>query len=540
MNVKAILVDDEVNILKNLKVVIPWTEMNVDVVGTAKNGQEALELVKEELPDLILCDIRMPVMDGMEFIGELRKQGFDSEVLMLTGYQEFEYARVALQNGVRDYILKPINYEELETTIRNVVEIIRSRKLEKTMAERRWGRVISLAYEKMMFDIIMGFSSGNSGYFMIDEEYQVDQLVYAVLLVDLDGYAQRTVSWSDNERKLWNFAVRNVLQEAITDDWLKYAVLQTREGEWCVLLQFDKSRYHAAKTEVEGWATTIQQVVKQHVKMTVSLAWDAGPVMMNDLAKTYKRLQRVLVQHPDVEQIVKVDASLKDRQVAMVSEWQLVEDILSGMKQNDKLKIEQGLQSLHSSLQQMAEQSIVRAEQFLHYMVIHLLREMRELELLTKEEEEHVWSKLQYALSIKELLAVITALLNQTKEHAMNKKSSEMLMISAKDYIQRNLGSDIGIDEIADYLGISCSYFSLLFKNNFGETFVEYVTKQRMEIAKSMLSVTDKSISQIGSLVGYVERRYFSKVFQKYTGMTPSEYREREVNVQDSPVVSLD
>lgn len=540
MNIKALLVDDEVNILKNLTIVIPWEEIQVELVGTARNGVEALEMVKEHNPDLILSDIRMPVMDGLEFLRELRKLGNTSEVLMLTGYQEFEYARVALQNRVRDYILKPINYDELEATLRRVADNIRSTRKEKKMEERRIGKMISLAYEKMMFDVIMGFSSANSGYFLIDDDIHVDQLVYTMLLIDLDGYAQRTVTWTENERKLWNFAVRNVLQDALQEDWVKYAVHQTREGEWCLVLQFYKDQYDVKEDAVAKWADAIQRAVKQHVKMTVSVAWDSSPIPLSGLSSTYKRLQRMLLQHPSIEQHVSVKESATEQQIDMGSEWQLVEEIVSGMKQNDRGKVDQGLHDLLKHLMAMSEHSIVRAEKFLHYIIIHLLREMRELELLNKQEEETVWNKLQYTVSLKDLLAVITDLLNQTKEHAMNKKSSEMLMISAKDYIHRNLGSDIGKDEISDYLGISSSYFSLLFKNHFGETFVEYVTKQRMELAKSMLAVTDKSITQIGHVVGYTERRYFSKVFQKYTGMAPSEYRERELMQQTKDESKLD
>ncbi|UHA72846.1 response regulator transcription factor [Paenibacillus sp. 481] len=532
MNVKALLIDDEVHILNNLKIVLPWEEMQIDIVGTARNGAEGLDFVRQHEPDIILCDIRMPVMDGMEFLRQARKMGCESEILMLTGYQEFEYARIALQHGVRDYISKPINYEELEDTVRKVADIVRSRKLEKTMAERRWGKVISLAYEKMMFDVLMGFTSGNSSYFVVDDDHQADQLVYSLLLIDLDGYAQRTVTWSENERRLWNFAVRNVLQDAINNDWLKYAVLQMREGEWCILLQFYKDRFTVSAQDVSAWAAAIQQAVREHVKLTVSVAWDIGPIPMTSLSHTYKRLQRVLLLHADNEQLVPVDESSTARQAASVSQWHLVEEIVSGMKQNDKTKVERGLQELQASLLHISEQSLVRAEKFLHYVIIHLLREMRELELLSTAEEEAMWDKLQHSVSVKDLVNVISQLVHHTKEHALNKKSSELLMISARDYIQRNLGSDIGIDEIADYLGISCSYFSLLFKNHFGETFVEYVTKQRMELAKSLLTMTDKSVTQIGNMVGYSERRYFTKVFQKYAGMTPSEFREKHAPIE--------
>src|SRR5690606_28838419 len=108
-------------------------------------------------------------------------------------------------------------------------------------------------------------------------------------------------------------------------------------------------------------------------------------------------------------------------------------------------------------------------------------------------------------------------------ETLSRKKTGDVLMHAAKDYIQRNLSRDLGIDELADHLGISASYFSLLFKQHYGSTFVEYLTAERMEIAKSMLLLTDKSVTEIGRSVGYAERRYFSKVFQKCTGEIPSE-----------------
>ncbi|WP_052476090.1 helix-turn-helix transcriptional regulator [Cohnella kolymensis] len=100
-------------------------------------------------------------------------------------------------------------------------------------------------------------------------------------------------------------------------------------------------------------------------------------------------------------------------------------------------------------------------------------------------------------------------------------------MLSTKDYIERNLAAELSIDALADYLGISGSYFSLLFKQHFGETFVEYVTKQRIEMAKSLLALSYKTVTEIGQMVGYAERRYFTRVFSKYTGMLPSEFRER-------------
>ncbi|HEX7056178.1 MAG TPA: AraC family transcriptional regulator, partial [Bacilli bacterium] len=176
-------------------------------------------------------------------------------------------------------------------------------------------------------------------------------------------------------------------------------------------------------------------------------------------------------------------------------------------------------------LMAISETSLTRVEQILHFLVIHLLREMRELDIVNMQEEEKLWDELRHTVGTKDLIAIINRLIDQCLAVVMNKKTGEILMMNAKDYIDRNLSSDLGIEELADYLKISCSYFSMLFKMHFGETFVEYITRQRMETAKSLLKMTDKSIAQIGKMCGYSERRYFTKVFQKYTGIPPSEFR---------------
>ncbi|WHX47501.1 response regulator [Paenibacillus woosongensis] len=526
MDIKALLIDDEPLILNHLKNAIPWNEMQIELVGTARNGVKGLELVMEFEPDIILCDIRMPLMDGLEFLREIRRLGYETEVIMLTGYQEFEYARLALQHGVKDYILKPINYTELEAAIGKLADEVRSRRSEKRCAERQLQRMIGLANEKMMFDVLMGFAADVPRWGL--EEERGRELQYALFLVDLDDYAQRTVSWTEQERKLWNFAVRNVLQEAIPGQKPHYTVVQMRQGEWCVLLQFERSGNAASSPQMQEWAREIQRAVKDHIKLTVSLAWEQGPLEIGGLSQTYMKLQRGLMLQAGHEQLLPMTEDALARDAAAVSEWQLVEEITSGLKMYDKSKVEQGLGQLKANLPHISERSALGIEKFLQYSIIHLLREMRELDFMNSREEGKMWQHLQHSQNVKDLLNVISELESHIRELEINKKSSELLMISAGEYIQRNLSTDIGVDDIANHLNISSSYFSHLFKNHYGETFVEHLRKQRMELAKTMLRLTSRSVTEIGALVGYSDRRYFSKVFQRYTGVTPTEYREQE------------
>ncbi|WP_309121705.1 response regulator [Paenibacillus sp.] len=517
MRLKVMLVDDELPILQNLRMVLPWDEMRLDIVATARNGAEALEALKTHRPDIALCDIRMPVLDGMAFLAEARAlpEGAACDVLMLTGYQEFEYARAALKHGVKDYILKPIDYELLERTVRNVANGIRAERAEHSKREKQWDRVAQLAYEKVLYDVLMGFPPEGALRVLADEDGWAEHTAYVVMLVDVDHYSRLSVQWDEKERKLWNFAVGNVLQEALQPFAIKYVSLHAREGEWCVLVERGPDAYDAA--EAIRWMEAAQSAVMANVKLSVSVGVFPRPVEVAEVAETYKQLQRSFLQHAGTSRLLAVSETLAERPETEGAWWTMLDCLVSGVRQQDRARIDQALGRL---------QRAALPESVLHYVVIHLLREMREMDVMSQTEEEAVWKKLQHTVSLKDVMESIVQLVDHAMERALNKKSSELLMMSAKDYIDRRLASDLGVEEVADHLGISCSYFSLLFKNHFGETFVEYVTKQRMELAKSLLLMTDKSVAKIGALSGYAERRYFTKVFQRHTGMTPSEFRE--------------
>ncbi|WP_409341573.1 response regulator [Paenibacillus sp. MBLB4367] len=523
---KALLVDDEINILRNLQKVIPWEEIGFEIVGLAGNGVKALEMAEAHQPDLVLSDIRMPVMDGITFVQKLRELNGECECVMLTGYQDFEYARSVMRFGVKEYMLKPIDYEELEQVVRKTAAAIRTKRQEAKSEARKWGSVVSLAYEKILYDFLMDYTSVAAHPLLAAEELQLEELEYALLLVDLDRYSQLSVGWSEKERKLWNFAIRNVLQEALEDEKKKYAVLQMREGEWCLLIEHPASDAAFGGGQALRWAEQVREAVKQNVKLGVCVGINPRLVAAGQLSAAYKSVQRAVSLAPGEGLLMAADDELGVSKEPVDFLWNLVERMVSGLKQCDRSHTEEALQKLNQHLKTIPDASLLRVQQILHFLVLHLLREMREMDVLSQAEEESIWGKLGRCVGSKDLLVVMNELINQCLQVVVGKKSSVVLMISAKDYIDKRLSADLGIEEVADYLGISSSYFSLLFKQHYGITFVEYVTKLRMETAKSLLVMSDRSVAQIGEAVGYLERRYFTKVFQKYTGMTPSEYRE--------------
>lgn len=530
MKVKALLVDDEANILKNLKAVIPWETMDIEVVGTARNGEQALEIAKQERPKIILCDIRMPVMDGIRFLEELRKFDSEAEVIMMTGYQDFSYVRSVIRYEVKDYILKPIDYEELSHTVERLANGVRERSVEQQSMQREWRRVFHLAYEKVLYDLLVDLGGGSSRTILQMHEAEAEGLTFAMMLVDVADYSKKEHTWEEKERKLWNFAVQNILQESLASLSLHHSVLQVRSGEWCVLIErrpsdsFDRS-------QILEWAELLRSSVESYLKLGIRVALDPAPVPIERLARAHKGLQRLLnLTSSTAVGIIVPEKNRGSQDSSSQMLWNWIEEMVSGLKRCDRRRTETALRELNDSFRRLPETSSDRAEPILHYLCLHLFREMRAMDVLSREEETAIWERIDRNPGIRDTLAVINKLVDQSLESVMKKKTSDVLMLSARDYIERSLSTDLSIDTLADYLGISGSYFSLLFKQHFGETFVEYVTRQRMEMAKSLLALSDKSVTQVGQMVGYAERRYFTRVFSKYAGMLPSEFRDKHQN----------
>ncbi|MEK8129594.1 response regulator [Paenibacillus filicis] len=525
MLLRALIVDDEPLIVENLQNVIPWSAYQITVVGTADNGAAALELTQQLQPDLILCDIRMPRMDGLTFLEQLHCLGMDCSVIMLTGFQEFDYARRAVKFGAKDFVLKPINYEELKSVVTRVAEQIRERKQEHRQQEEKWKHYSHVVYEKLMNDVLMDYTKVFMQPLLPGDEAADDQPAYVLLLADLDRYAYLSRSWSENERKLYNFAVRNVLQVALLTFGLEYNVLQTREGEWCVLIRMTGDTVLREGSAAE-WAQELIGAVAQNVKVTVSLAVCPELVPVSSLAGTYKKLQRELHFKSGSEQVLVLDGEVRADHFNP-SVWALAEELVTGVKLYDRSRLERAYELLARELRAISEHSLTKANQILHFLILHILRELKEIQRVTEAEEDKVWSGLDHCLSAKDLMDTLEHLIEQGLADSGSRRSGKEVISMAEAYIRKHLGGELGIEEVADHLGLSSSHFSVLFKQHAGVTFLEHVTRLRIDWAKSLLAGSEHSITRVSNMVGYMDRRYFNKVFTRLESMSPAEYREK-------------
>lgn len=531
MRDKVLLVDDEAHITRNLEKVIPWDMLGLAVAGVAKNGAEAMSFLERETVQLLLCDIRMPVMDGLELVRQIREKELPCDIIMLSGYQDFAYTRAAIQYGVNDYVLKPIPYDELTGVIARVMAGQRSKQKQLQEEQLKLGRMIDLASEKILYDILMDYSDFTVSHWLFTEDEQQLKLQQFIMIVlDLDVSSEKTKDWrdwSDKERKLWNFAVCNVLRDKLQHHRLRHAVIQMRDGEWCVLIETETDRAFDEE-EIREWADMLLGAVKSHIKLSLNAGIYRHYVGMEKLSEALRLVQLGIQLTPVQDSITLYPSEQQPSSDSDQAFWVMAEGLIGAVKRGDTSAIRVMAEHISSQLRLMNDQNSAKVKPLLHFFVLHLMREMKEMALFTREQEELLWRRLDRRFGIKDLLAFIGQVTDAVAERSVDKrKQSEHSMLEARAFLDRNLYRDLSVEEAASHVGLSTSYFSLLFKQTYGVTFIEYVTRQRMERAKELLADSQRSVAQIAKELGYAERRYFTKVFMKYTGDNPTDYRSK-------------
>jgi len=515
MRLKALLVDDEINILRNLQQVLPWEAYDVEIVGFAKNGVQALEMVHEHSPHIIFCDIRMPIMDGIEFLQHLRVENEEIEVIMLTGYQEFEYARSVLQYRVLDYILKPIDYDALERLFIKVITTIRAQLTQNEQQDKEKELVKDIAYEKVLLDLIYGFYN-EADIEKWDATFGLSQHRYMLLLLE---------SLQDHV-KLANIEEICVLMTEFTHTQLASEVvcymIQVETGTWGIVLASD-----IVNVEEKQITAIMQFCYDELSRLGVQqcmIGMFESLIGATQLHQTWKMLGKEISFAEVPCTLVNEKNLLQTGDVQSV--WLPTEDLVSAIKHLDRKLANQCLEEMVRELKLLSEESLQKVEMLVNSMIVYIIKELRRYDAISLQYEKDIWCQLKRSIKVKEIIELIYSTVDEAFMQHPYKRPQVSIHVAA-EYIESHLSNDLAAEEVANYLNISLSYFSTLFKQHYGVTFIEYVTGVRIERAKSMLTMTKKSISDIAKSVGYNERRYFNKVFQKREGMLPSEYREQ-------------
>ncbi len=534
--IKAVIIDDDMTTIHGLTRSVRWNDYGIEVAGTAKNGREGLEQVRAHRPEIILTDIYMPVMDGIEMLKALREEGNRAEVIILSGYEDFKYAQSAVKLQVNDYLSKPATLDEIERVLQEVADKIRkkmhSEREEKELRELL-ERNLSTTKKQMLKGLLepgfcqTAFFDKVSDYLKMDLSRQY----FTVLLIEFFINRERN-SYRPRDLSLFAYAVKNIVDELSQYKKGVYVADIQRNLITVIVSTPAQVKRENVKRQVTQMAAefleNIQKYLKLQVWASVGLAADhvsgipkSYASAIDLLAQREKMSDKQLITEEDIKDISKTTVRRP-----MESYQAIVDAVMMGQEDLVEERIAELTKNLHKgaipsisvlrefSIDIVAVLALALHDHGLQVEDIHAGFNMyKELELLYSVDDFAAW--------LRDLLLPVCEVMNR-RGSQKHRKTIEFIM----RYVQEHYSEDITLDVLAEKVYLTRNYLSQIFKQATGENYNSYLTRVRMEKAKELMLSGNYKVFEISQMVGYKNNAYFSQLFKKHTGLNPSEINQ--------------
>ncbi len=525
---KVILVDDEDEVREGIKLKIDWRSCGFELVGDYDNGRDALEVLEPLQPDVIITDICMPFMDGLELAGKALQSLRDVKTVILTGYEDFDYAQQAIKLKVNDFLLKPINSQEFTGFLLKLKsELDRERQKREDLSQLRHqlNQSLPLLKERFLERMVVSRLKPEE----IERKFLYFQLflsgpAYLALTMDIDDHDKR--SESDYDAELLQFAAFNIVQEIFERENGGIA-FRTRDTKTVV---FMSGSPRETEMLAQSLASHAKYSINKYLRLSVSIGIGRTCRDKQLLFKSYQEALSALDYRflLGKNRIISIDDLEYGKTVEHFSydEWE--KKLLSAMRAGNRNQVKSVLEEWMEDLRK-TNPSIEKCYGSVYKLVVALMNHITESGF---DEKEVLGGYPFIQITAMKTLDDVTVWLYATCERILaflNEKRNDVAksqMILAEKFIQDNYNQDhLSLRHVCSHIFMSISYFSLLFKEHTGETFVEYLTRIRMEKAKELLVNTQLKTYEIASRVGFGDPQYFSVIFKRSTGMSPKEYR---------------
>ncbi|MDO4491372.1 MAG: response regulator [Lachnospiraceae bacterium] len=481
---KLLIVEDEKIELDTLKNYVDWKGMGIDQVFTARGGRSALECINSEEPDILLTDIQMPGMTGLDLVEIIRQEEHDCKVVLLTGYDKFEYAKEAVRLKVDDFLLKPFQIDELENVITRLISVIQKERKEKELNKLALGKILEKAFRGEWQDMkhLAEFYA----------QKPAEQLHVNILA--LYGCEKKT-----QEQILQNIEVLHAFYE----EELFYLIFPDRISPDMMLV-----RLNSIIGDMDC------QVIINDSSVEVSelfLASERLRSCRDDLF--YREPGAVISCSQHVEH-----HPYEDRIKSLVKKNLIFESILVGNDSEAEKYLIQCLDQLKDLTRQAFCQNAFSLFLFLH----------RQLENVGSINGLAADPYILRALHYQEVKDNFVSYIRQCCRSAVTQNTSRWSSY-VKRFVMLHYAEDFTVDELAEGANVSPNYLRRKFKEETGITILEYVTETRLAIAARLLrSEGDRKVKDISIAVGYPNISYFTQLFSKKYGVTPNEYKKME------------
>lgn len=527
---RILLADDEEEVRKAIIRKIDWGRLGFQVVGDAENGQEALEQIEQLEPDVVMTDIRMPYLDGLALTERIRQKYPSMKVLIFSGFDDFEYAQQAIKLNVTEYILKPVNVEELTEILTRVhanldEEIAQRRNLD--LLRESYQSSLPILREVFLNDMVFGRVSQAQIAERL-REYGVDILgarkwLTALFHVEQEAAQNRELS---DHRELIQISLRKLAEDSL-QGYCRFAIFNSAAGLTLIAAVDGDS----TQTGLIDQLGDICKECRRVLEVPVTIAVGHSCEDLTEIDRSYQSAVDALgykaivgtgktIYINDVEPMGRGKLQLEAKDVAELSAA-----VKFGAPETIRLAV-------HSLVSRMGGAKVhVRQYQLYKLALVNvMLQLMQQYDMSPDGLMEQDWQpKLledpdhleEFEVWYGKLALWISEGVNRERDNTTRKA-----ILEAKQYIQDHYQDpDLSVEMICRQLHMSPAYFSTLFKKETGQSYVAYLTDIRLGKAVELLNETDDKTYVIARKVGYQEQNYFSYVFKKKFGVSPTKYR---------------
>lgn len=535
---KVLIVDDEAFIREGLTTAIDWNLLGCTVAGEAKNGIEAVQAIEEMKPEIIMMDIKMPGKTGLEVSEYALSINPKTKVILLSGYNEFEYARQALQLGAYDYILKPTVYEEVIGAVRRAVEDLvndERRQTEIAKFKEELNRNIDFYRKAFLQKLIytpekQSLKKINVGEMM--PLYKIADTAFRFVAVRVEDFALAKHAKSAEEKQLFSMALEYQIESFFELEHGIYMVPLKEQHCYALVWTLENC---GSEDEIASRCEQLQKRLKEdYLKITVSIGISGLKESILQLNKAYKEamesLEHVLYLGNDA--IIFYSDLFEAEMVQEPTQMIEIEEYCMSVTQAVKLGDEEKCRNALSQLFELFESSQYKPETVRSICVEWITQLIAGLKHGDVEwpaaSREQLYSKIINVSSKESLYRLLNEFLTELTSEIFKRMQRNYKNIVGRviDLIETHYSENITLGWIAEKVHFNSSYLSRLIKNECNETFTDLLTKYRMEKAKEMLKDPDMKMYEISESVGFSDPHYFSNKFKKIMGVTPTEYRD--------------
>lgn len=522
---KLLIVDDEYLSIESIKLIIDKYIEDIEIVGTAKSGREAIEKAVQLKPDVIFMDIKMPGINGIEAIKQIKNINNNTKFVMITAYEYFDYAKEAINLGVHDYILKPLTKSKIIKTLSELNEAItkeRENIKQEIIMKEKVNKIMPIMENQFIYSKIMDEGETDSVEFYEDVLGINLSRGYILMASMVNNESIKADNVKDSFKRQAFYETFTLSLKSITDCVVSLPI-NDRIIAYIPIDEFIDN------DSLKDLSISIANKINQKIKMNVNINYRLGigrSYSVDNLLKSYNEAyvatsisnDKIVTHYEDISlPVSNLELYPKNKDEILVNKA-LIGDL------NGTLNI---LDEIFYWMTLNYSDDINKTKAKMLELLIAIKRNINSDINQDGVFEQMYITNIVESNDINSLKSTVKNYMKSIVSDVENFKNSKLngIISEAINYITKNYNKDISLDDVARELNMSYHYFSKFFKDTMGKNFVDYLTELRIEKSKNLLKDNAISIKAICYEIGYHDPNYFSKIFRKATGMTPTEYR---------------